>query len=279
VDGAIAEAGGARMVAAQRRLWVYGWLLLAGMLGAIATLLVVNAGAATILAALVVPVVYVTYVGREHRHDGVSISTLTLVMLGGSTVGAGLAMLSRLCFGQLQLAQIAAIAQGRMPTSVTLLLGVTVPLLGELLKLVSPLLLRGQSRFCNRVTDGAVLGFASGIGYAAASTLVNYWPIVRDGYAPMDSAGLTDWSATLFGLAILKPLTNGTTCGLLGAGIWAAMSRRGSVTLPISAGLAGSVVYSLADLLLSQHGTLAILTLHGLLLAVLLILLRRTVHA
>ena len=172
-----------------------------------------------------------------------------------------------------------AIAQGRTPLSVVLLLGVTVPLIAELLKLAGPLLVRRLPRVRDEVMTGAVFGFASGIGYAAASTLVNYWPVIRDGYSPTGMTGIVDWSATLFGLTLLKPMIHGTTSALLGAGIWAATLRRGSVTVPVLAGLSGSVVYALGELLLSSRGPFAVLVLHGLLLTTLLILTRRTVHA
>jgi RsiW-degrading membrane proteinase PrsW (M82 family) len=256
-----------------------GCWLGAGMLGVVATLLVVNAGVATILAALVLPVLTVMYVHRARVGAGEPVAVLALSVLTGAIAGAAVAALSRLSFGQLHLAQIVAIAQGRTPLSVVLLLGVTVPLIAELLKLAGPLLVRRLPRVRDEVMTGAVFGFASGIGYAAASTLVNYWPVIRDGYSPTGMTGIVDWSATLFGLTLLKPMIHGTTSALLGAGIWAATLRRGSVTVPVLAGLSGSVVYALGELLLSSRGTFAVLVLHGLLLTTLLILTRRTVHA
>jgi hypothetical protein len=65
---------------------------------------------------------------------------------------------------------------------------------------------------------------------------------------------------------------------LLGAGIWAATLRRGSVTVPVLVGLGGAVLSSVGELLLLGRGTLAVLALHGLVLATLLVTLRRTVH-
>ena len=262
----------------QYRLHLCRWALVAGVLGVVATLLVGNAGLATVLAALIVPIVYVACVNHADGHQGESFAALALTVLGGGIVGAGLAILSRLYLGQLQLAQIAAMAQGRPPLSLILFLGVTLPLIGEMLKLAGPLLLRRWPRFRNEVMDGAVFGVASGVGFAAASTLVNYWPIVRGGYAPTGAAGLLDWTATLVGLAILRPLIHGTTSGLIGAGIWAARLRRGSVSVPVIVGLGGAVVYSLGELLLLSRGTLAVLALHALVLVILLTTLRRTIH-
>jgi RsiW-degrading membrane proteinase PrsW (M82 family) len=260
------------------RLHLYRWALVAGMLGVVATLLVGNAGMATILAALVVPLIYVAYIHHADVHEGEPVIVLASTVLIGGLAGAGLALLTRQYLGQLALAQIAAMAQGRPPLSLLLFLGITLPLLGELLKLVGPLLLRRWPHFRNEVMDGAVFGVASGVGFAAASTLVNYWPIIRGGYAPTGAAGISDWTATLVGLAILRPLIHGTTSGLIGAGIWAATLRRGNVIVPVVVGLAGAVVYSLGELLLLSRGTPAVLALHGLVLALLLTTLRRTIH-
>ena len=130
-------------------------------------------------------------------------------------------------------------AQGRPPLSLMLLLGITLPLLGELAKLAGPLFLRRWPRFRDEVMDGVVFGVASGVGFAAASTLVNYWPIIRDGYAPTGAAGIADWTATLAGLAIVRPLVHGATSGLIGAGLWAATLRRGAKRSRWSWGWAG----------------------------------------
>jgi RsiW-degrading membrane proteinase PrsW (M82 family) len=262
----------------QYRLHLYRWALVAGALGVVATLLLGNAGLATILAALVVPTVYVAYIHQADVHEGEPVLVIGSTVLAGALLGVALAALVRFYLGKLALSQLLAAAQGAPSASLVLLLGVTVPLLSELVKLVGPVTLRRWPRFRNEIMDGAVFGVASGVGFAASSTLVNYWPIIRGGYVPGGAAGLSDWTATLVGLAILRPLVHGTTSGLLGAGIWAATLRRGRVTLPVLAGLGGAVVYSLGELLLLSRGTLVVLAFHGLLLVVLLTTLRRTIH-
>ena len=253
----------------------YHWALAAGALGVVGTLLVGNAGLATVLAALVVPIVSVALIYHRTREPALA---LVAMVLGGGLAGAGLALLTRLYLEQLALAQIVAMAQGGPPLSLVLLLGITLPLLGEMAKLVGPLFLRRWPRFRDEVMDGAVFGVASGVGFAAASTLVNYWPIVRGGYAPTGAAGISDWTATLVGLAILRPLIHGTTSGLIGAAVWAATLRRGNVMLPVVVGLGGAVAYSLGELSLLSRGTLAVVALHGVVLVLLLSMLRRTVH-
>lgn len=275
-DGAFCSACGAHPERARAR--PYRWALVAGALGVVATLLAGNVGLAIVLAALVVPIICVGSIHRAKVRAGESLGALATAAVIGGLAGAGLALLTRSYLEQLALAQIVAMAQGGPPLSLVLLLGITLPLLGELVKLIGPLFLRRWPRFRDEVMNGAVLGAASGVGFAAGSTLVNYWPIIRGGYAPTGAAGISDWTATLMGLAILRPLIHGTTGGLIGAGIWAATLRRGNVTLPVVVGLGGAVAYSLGELLLLNRGTLAVLALHGLVLALLLTTLPRTIH-
>jgi RsiW-degrading membrane proteinase PrsW (M82 family) len=231
-----------------------------------------------VLAALVVPLLYVAYIHHADVHEGEPLIVVGSTVLGGALLGVALAALTRAYLGRLALTQLIATSQGAPPLSLVLLLGVTLPLVSELVKLSGPLFLRRWPRFRNEVMDGAVFGVAAGVGFAAGSTLVNYWSIIRGGYVPLGGAGLSDWAATLVGLAIIRPLVQGTTSALIGAGIWAASLRRGDVLLPIAAGFGGAVIYSLGELLLLSRGTLVVLALQGVLLALLLTLLRRTIH-
>jgi RsiW-degrading membrane proteinase PrsW (M82 family) len=257
---------------------LYRWALAVGVLGVVATMVIGNAGLATILAALVVPIVCLATIGRARgRHGWPMVAVIVVAGIGG-LAGAGLALLSRQYVEQLALVQVAAMSQGRPPLSLVLFLGVTLPLVGELLKLPGPLVARRWVRFRDEVRDEAGLGVASGVGFAAASTLVNYWPIIRDGYTPVGTASLLEWTMTLVGLAVLRPLVHGTTTGLVMAGIWAVPYGRGGVIAPVLAGLGGSVIYSLGELLLLRWGTLVVLVLHGLVLALLLVMLRHMVR-
>jgi RsiW-degrading membrane proteinase PrsW (M82 family) len=243
----------------------------------VAALLLVHAGLAAILAALVVPLLYVAYIYHADVHEGEPLVVVGATVVSGGLFGVAAAGLTRAYLGRLAMPQLVATAQGVPDLGFVLLLGVTVPLVSELLKLAGPLVLRRWPRFRNEVMDGAVFGVAAGVGFAAGSTLVNYWPVIRGGYVP-PGTGLADWTATLVGLAVLRPLVLGSTSGLIGAGIWAASLRRGEVVLPMIVGFGSAVVYSLGELLLLSRGTLVVLALHGLLLALLLTTLRRTIH-
>lgn len=260
------------------RLYLYLLALAAGAVAVLATMLLVNAGVAIVLAALVVPVVGGVYVLQVRSSQCMPVAAAALSAAIGGAGGVGLALLARLYVEQVGAAQMVAMAEGRLPPSLVLLLGVTAPLLGDLLKLAGPLLLRRRPGVRDGVRNGAVLGIASGIGFAATSTVVNSWPIIEAGYAPTGLAGILDWMATLIGLSVLRPLVNGTTSGLIAAGVWAAMLRRGPVAVPVAVGFGGSVIYSLCDFLFLSRGSLAVLALHGAMLAALLMALRLMVR-
>jgi RsiW-degrading membrane proteinase PrsW (M82 family) len=262
----------------QISLHKYRWTLLIGAALVILTLMAASVGAAVILAAFVVPLVYVMYIYDVDVHEGEPILVIASTVVIGAIVGALVAVAGRFYVANVALPQMAASLNRTPGIGMLLFLGVAIPIVGELAKLIGPLTLRRWPHFRNEVMDGTVFGVASGVGFASGSTVVNYWPFIVAGYSPAGAAGLSDWTATLLGLALLRPLVHGTTSGLIGSGIWAAYLHRSSVALPIGAGFGGAVAYPLLELFLLQRGTLVVLASHVLLLGVLLILLRRIIH-
>ena len=262
----------------QFRAHTYRWALVAGAAIVVGALLLANVGVAVVAAAFVVPIMYVVYIHDADVHEGEPLAVVALTVGYGALVGVLVALLTRAYVVRYALPGLLGSIDHPPPASLLLLLGVTVPILTELVKLVGPLGLRRWPHFKNEVMDGAVFGVAAGVGFAAGSTLVNYWPFIRGGYSPVGAAGLSDWAATLLGLAILRPLIHGTTAALIGMGAWAALLRRGAVVPPVALGLAGAVLYSLGELVLLHRGTLIVLAFHAALLAGLLTILRHVMH-
>ncbi len=262
----------------QLRLHKYRWALLGGAGLVVAILMLVSAGAAVVMAAAIVPLLYVMYIYDADVHEGEPIAVIACTVLSGALFGVLVALIGRAYVARVALFQVGSTLE-RPPTLGHLLLfGVALPILGQVATLVGPLLLRRWPRFRNEVMDGIVFGVAAGVGFAGGSTIVNYWPMVRVGYSPAGSAGLTEWAATLLGLALLRPLILGTTAGLLGSAIWAAYLHRGQVALPALAGFAGALLYPIGELFLLHRGTLTVLAFHALLLGGLLLGLRRVIH-
>ncbi|MER3439685.1 MAG: hypothetical protein C4346_19990, partial [Chloroflexota bacterium] len=87
------------------------------------------------------------------------------------------------------------------PVSV-LFVGLLLPLVAELLKLTGPLFLRQQAAFRNEVMDGAILGAASGGGYAVAAAIVYFWPLLQNDPPP---GSVANWTAALIGVLVVRP--------------------------------------------------------------------------
>jgi RsiW-degrading membrane proteinase PrsW (M82 family) len=260
------------------RLHKYRWALVGGAALVVAALLFANVGVAVVVAALVVPFIYVMYIYDADVHEGEPIAVIACTVIAGGVLGAALALVARAYVARTALTQLASPIDRGPSIGYILFIGVTLPIAGELAKLVGPLVLRRWAHFRNEVMDGVVFGVAAGVGFAAGSTIVNYWSFIRTGYSPLGGAGLSDWAGTLLGLAFLRPLIHGTTVGLIGSGVWAAFLRRGSVALPIAIGFAGAILYPLGEIFLRGRGTIIVIFFHAILLAALLTVLRRVIH-
>jgi hypothetical protein len=100
-----------------------------------------------------------------------------------------------------------------------LLVGVGVPLLAQALMLVGPLILflARRERF-NDMLDGLTFGVASGLGYAAAESIVFSWLLISGATPSLgDPSSL---ALRTIPLALLKPLLYAGTTGLICAALW-----------------------------------------------------------
>jgi hypothetical protein len=148
-------------------------------------------------------------------------------------------------------------AEGAAPIGWILLGGIIIPAVVVIACAVAPILMRRFPVLRNEVMDGLTLGAASGAGYAAATTIVHYWPaIVRDQNPGGD---ISDWTATLAGLIVVRPLLFASFAALLCASIWqyALDQRSSSLVNGLVAGLGGIVFYSLIDMLIQPAGAAA----------------------
>ncbi|MEZ4624275.1 MAG: hypothetical protein R2843_05660 [Thermomicrobiales bacterium] len=104
--------------------------------------------------------------------------------------------------------------------------------------------------------DRVTLGAATGSGYAAC-TVVHFWPAIVHGQNP--GGDVSDWTATLVGMMVLRPLIYGALSAVLCASIWqyAIDQRASSLTRGVVAGVGGIVVFSVVDLLIQPAGAAA----------------------
>jgi hypothetical protein len=168
----------------QLRLHKYRWALIGGAGLVMAALMFANAGAAVVLAATIVPLLYVLYIYDADVHEGEPFAVIACTVISGALFGVLVALIGRAYVARVTLLQMGS-GMDRPPSlGYLLLFGVALPILGQLAVLAGPLLLRRWPHFRNEVMDGIVFGVAAGVGFAGGSTLVNYWPMVRIDHTP-----------------------------------------------------------------------------------------------
>jgi hypothetical protein len=91
-----------------------------------------------------------------------------------------------------------------------LLLAVLVPVVGEVIRQVGPLVLASRPEF-DDLMDGLTFGVISGVSYSCFDTIVRYWDLLTGGLAERDP-GL--WVSLIFLHGFVKPLLIGTATGI-----------------------------------------------------------------
>jgi len=146
---------------------------------------------------------------------------------------------------------------GSPPIGWILLGGVVIPAIVVIACAIAPVFMRRWPVLRNEIMDGVTLGAATGSGYAAATAVVHYWPAIVHGQNP--GGDVSDWTATIVGLIVLRPLIYGAFAAVLCASIWqyAIDQRASSLTRGVVAGVGGIIVFSIVDLLIQPAGAAA----------------------
>ncbi len=149
-----------------------------------------------------------------------------------------------------------ASGKGAPPALVLALGGIVLPLAGLALQLLIPIMLRRFPAMRNEVVDGIILGAAAGGGFATATAIVYFWPLILEGRA---SLGVAEGTAMILGVVLVRPMLFALIAGLTGAGIWhsALSERAGDLVVPVASALTGLFLYAVVDLLLMPAGAVA----------------------
>ncbi len=91
-----------------------------------------------------------------------------------------------------------------------LLVAVVVPVVGEAIRQIGPLVLASRPQF-DDLMDGLTFGVISGVAYACFDTIVRYWDLLTGGVVDQDP-GL--WVSLIFLHGFVKPLMIGTATGI-----------------------------------------------------------------
>jgi hypothetical protein len=254
------------------------WLLLASVV----VIFLVGLGRlvplAVVLAALLVPVLYLVYFYVTEIYEDEPLPVLIGTFAAGAVLGA---LMSGLVY-QLILGQRRLGIGGPSPSYV-LLTGVGLPLLAQALMLVGPLVLYFARPRFDDLLDGVAFGAASGLGFAAAQSIIYSWLLI---FGPFHQTGPAySWALPTLRIAFVVPLLNAATTGLICGALWLRRDRQAPVrnlgwlanpSVALLVGALGQIVPSLGYNLIG--GQIMALVWYGASAVVMLLLLRLLIH-
>jgi RsiW-degrading membrane proteinase PrsW (M82 family) len=231
-----------------------------------------------VLAALLVPALYLLYFYQVQLYEDEPLRVLGATFLLSALLG----LVMSAAFYRAILSQH-RVGFGPMP-SYALLVGVALPLLGQALMLVGPLMLYFTRPRFDDVLDGLAFGAASGLGFSATQSITYAWQLIL---GPFQQAGADyDWALLTIRIALLVPLVNAATTGLLCAALWIERDRDAearreagplvSLAAAVVIAALGQVVPALGSTL--KGGPVLTLVWYAATLIVLLLLVRHVLH-
>jgi hypothetical protein len=253
------------------------WLLLGGALVIFLIALGRLVPLAIVLGVLLIPILYLAYFYVAELYAGEPMPVLLATFVTGALLGT----LMSAGFYHLILSQ-RSLAFGTSPSYIVLT-GVVLPLLAQALMLVGPLVLYFARPRFDHMLDGLVFGAASGLGFAAAQSLIYSWLLLQGPFQQHGTA--TSWALPVLRIVLFVPLLDATTTGLICAALWLHRDRRAPVgnlgwltSLPVAVliGVLGQIVPSLGYNLIG--GQFMAWVWYGVAVAVLLLLLRMLIH-
>ncbi|HKT39796.1 MAG TPA: PrsW family glutamic-type intramembrane protease [Ktedonobacterales bacterium] len=260
-----------------RRLFQLRWLLLVAVVALIGISLGRLVPLAIVLSALLLPALYLFYFYDAQLYEDEPFIVLGATFLVGAVLGGAMSLL----FYRLILSQLRV---GFGPsTNYVLLVGVFLPIIGQILMLVGPLVLYIARRQFDDVLDGLAFGAAAGLGFSATQSIAYAWYTISGQF--VQSGSISAWVLPTIKIALLIPLLDAATTGLIGAALWLRRDRqpaertRGAVTnlaLAVIIALLGQTVPAVGSVL--WGGPILDLLWYGGAVVILLLLVRSLLH-
>ncbi len=260
-----------------RRMFQLRWLLLVAVVALIGISLGKLVPLAIVLSALLLPVLYLFYFYDAQLYEDEPFIVLGATFLVGAILGGAMSLL----FYRLILSQFRA---GFGPsTNYVLLVGVFLPIIGQLLMLIGPLVLYIARRQFDDVLDGLAFGAAAGLGFSATQSIAYAWYLISGPF--VQSGAISAWVLPTLKIALLIPLLDAATTGLICAALWLRRDRqpaertRGAVTnlaLAIIIALLGQIAPAVGSTL--WGGPILDLLWYGGAVVILLLLVRSLLH-
>ena len=167
---------------------------------------------AVLVAAFAVPVVYIVYIYDVNlwEDEPLIVTGLAFLLTGALTVG--FTILWTYLRGPVPYGTTTY--EGSLSAAPTvgafLLVAVVVPIVGEAIRQIGPVLLASRPEF-DDLMDGLSFGVISGVSYACFDTLTRHWDLLTGGLQGSDP-GL--WVSLIFLEGFVKPLIIGTASGI-----------------------------------------------------------------
>jgi len=166
---------------------------------------------AVLVAAFAIPIVYITYLYDVNLWED---EPLAVTGLAFGLTGLAAALFTLLWTGLLPLTTTLRGPDGDLlggpQWGTFLILAILVPVVGELIRQVGPVLLASRPAF-DDLMDGVTFGVISGVAYACLDTLVRHWALLTGGLVAPQPA---QFASLVFLEGFVKPLVMGTATGL-----------------------------------------------------------------
>jgi RsiW-degrading membrane proteinase PrsW (M82 family) len=162
---------------------------------------------ATIVAAVLLPVLYLLYLYEVEVYQHEPLPVLLLTFVGGIVLGAGYSLLLNGTSTQV----LDGTDRGPFISAVLL------PIAMQVLMVLGPLLLLARANF-DEALDGLVFGVATALGFTMAMVVAGEWHILT---ASLRGSGVPgDAVLRILRAGIIAAIVNATTTGLITASLW-----------------------------------------------------------
>ncbi|HIT74177.1 MAG TPA: PrsW family intramembrane metalloprotease [Candidatus Avipropionibacterium avicola] len=185
----------------------YRLALVAGLTIALISVIFGNLPSAILVSVVTIPLVYIVYLYDVNLWDDQPVRVTALAF--GVTFAAGLVF--TIAWTRLSGANDPT---GGFSFGGLLVFVLLVPIIGEVIRQVGPVLLASRPQF-DDLLDGLTFGVVAGVAYSAAETLVMYWPSIVGGSSSSD--GIGTWVSVIFLHGFIKPVILGTASGIAAA--------------------------------------------------------------
>jgi RsiW-degrading membrane proteinase PrsW (M82 family) len=169
---------------------------------------------AFVAAAVVVPAIYVVYMYDVNQWEDQPIGVVLGTIGAAAALGVGFTFLWHAGILDSNISSVNFDGNGASGVrwSSLLVLVLLVPIVGEVLKEVGPLVLASRPQFDDMI-DGLTFGVAAGAAFAAAETIVVNRGLFSS-FGQVDSPNAGFWVSLILSAAVVKPIVYGAATGI-----------------------------------------------------------------